>query len=73
MKIPRSVRKCPRCHGSGWEQVWRGADLRKARERAGITLREVARRIGLSATYISDVERDNRTATERIVNAYKEL
>jgi transcriptional regulator with XRE-family HTH domain len=35
-----------------------GASLRAQRERRGLTLREVARRIGVSASLISQIERD---------------
>jgi transcriptional regulator with XRE-family HTH domain len=35
-----------------------GASLRAQRERLGLTLREVARRIGVSASLISQIERD---------------
>ena len=35
-----------------------GLRLQAARERAGVTLREVARRTGLSPSFLSQLERD---------------
>ena len=40
------------------EDVRVGLRLRVARERAGVTLREVARRTGLSPSFLSQLERD---------------
>jgi len=47
--------------------------LRAEREWAGLTLREMACRLGVSATYLSDVERGRRSALPRIVTAYDAL
>jgi len=38
-----------------------GTYLRNLREKNNLSLREVARRIGVSASYLSDVENDRRT------------
>lgn len=38
-----------------------------------MTLREMARRIGVSAAYLSDVERGRRAALPRLVVAYEAL
>lgn len=37
-----------------------GSVIRAARQRKGLTLREVARRLGISAAYLSDMELDRR-------------
>ena len=50
-----------------------GAWLRWKREAAGVGLRELARRSGLSAPFLSDVERNNRHATPRAEAAYSTL
>jgi predicted transcriptional regulator len=50
-----------------------GAWLRWKRLRAGVGLRELARRAGVSAAYLSDVERGNRHATVRAELAYQNL
>lgn len=36
--------------------------LRTKREEMGVSLREMARRVGISAAYLSDIERERRTA-----------
>jgi DNA-binding XRE family transcriptional regulator len=53
---------CPRCGGTGkvLDDGAVGAAMRKAREKAGLTGREVARRLGLSAAYVSDLELGRR-------------
>ena len=48
-----------------------GAWLRWKRERAGIGLRELSRLCGLSAPFLSDIERGNRHATPRAEEAYR--
>ena len=37
-----------------------GAEIRAAREAAGLSLRQLARRIGMSPGYVSDIETDRR-------------
>ena len=60
---------CSLCNGRGCI-VYDGAALRKKRLRAGLSLREVARRLKLSAPYICDVELERRRVTERIQEFY---
>lgn len=62
---------CPRC--GSLEQVINGLWLRSKRIKAGITLREFARRLDLSAPYISDIETNRRTVTPAILKAYESL
>jgi predicted transcriptional regulator len=64
---------CPRCFGKGRIPIYLGADLRAIREASGLSLRELARRLSLSAAYLGDVELGQRRATDSIVNAYKAL
>lgn len=40
-----------------------GKSVRQRREQLGISLREMARRVGISAVYLGDIERGNRPAT----------
>jgi transcriptional regulator with XRE-family HTH domain len=47
-----------------------GAWLRYRRERAGVRLRELSRRSGISAAHISDVECGFRAVTARTQDAY---
>ena len=55
--------KCHRCGGSGKEPDWRplGKRARKERLRREITVRGVARLLGVSPSFISDIERGNRS------------
>lgn len=47
-----------------------GADLRRVRVEAGLSLRAMGKRIGFSASYLRDVELNRRTCTTRIEEAY---
>lgn len=62
---------CPHC-GSP-QSVIDGAWLRKVRTRAGVTLREMGRRVGYSAVYLSDIERNRRNRLPDICAAYESL
>lgn len=48
-----------------------GRSLRAAREVCNVSLRELARRIRLSATYLSQVERNQRSVTRKVLALYK--
>lgn len=65
-------RPCPRCNGSGRVTVVDGADLRKVRDDAGLSLRELAGRAKppLSAMYLCDVEKGRRNASARVLELY---
>ena len=56
------MQPCRRCGGSGTEPDDRaiGAEMREKRRAAGLSLRDAAKRMGLSASYLSDLERGNR-------------
>lgn len=62
---------CRHC-GSKYKRV-SGAGLREMRLAAGLSARELARRLELSAQYICDVENDRRNATLKIRAAYEAL
>lgn len=47
-----------------------GKTMRECREAKGLSLREVAKRIKVSAPYLSDVELGRRTMTDDNVEAY---
>lgn len=53
---------CPTC-GQSW-RVRNVEYLRVLREEHGLSLREVSRRMGFSAPYVSDVERNRRRISE---------
>ena len=44
--------------------------MREMRVSAGLSLREVARRTGVSATYISDMERGQRQVTDKMQESF---
>jgi hypothetical protein len=54
-------------------RVINGAWLRREREIAGMTLREMARRLDYSAAYLCDVEHNRRHCSPRIRAAYEAL
>ena len=63
MKETREIRKmiqCPRCAGQGEVEIVDNARLRKMRETAGMSLRELARRCGITAPYLCDIELGRR-------------
>ena len=55
---------CPTCGGAG--KKISGAWLRAQREKHGLTLREAARRLGISAAYLCDIEHDRRNCPEKL-------
>lgn len=50
-----------------------GKTLRAAREQAGISMRGMAHRTGISYSHLSNVERGYRTATDALVEAYRRI
>lgn len=65
--------KCPTCGGTGEvpNQKSLGAELRKLREKAGLSGRQVARRMHISAPYLSDLELGRRHWTPKLVMLFK--
>jgi len=67
---------CHRCAGTGFEpdHAAVGREYRSRREKLGWSLRSAGERIGVSAAYLSDLERGNRAwntnITERVNAAY---
>lgn len=69
LKLSKVV-PCPKCGGKGKLAIVNGEFLREHRQHQGISLREIARRMGLSAAYLSDVELGRRPATAKVVQGY---
>ena len=70
---PSNRRKsCPRCGGSGtvMHDGFVGQQMRSRREQAGISLRELARRVEWSAAYVSDLELGRKVWTDRKLKRY---
>ena len=68
----RDTLPCPRCNGTGRlpDDRVMGAAMRKRRERAGLSLRELARRLKLSAPYLSDLEVGRRHWNAKNIKRY---
>jgi len=66
------MKVCPKCGGTGTIQDDKilGAQLKKKREKAGLPLREVARQMGLSASYICDLEHGRRSWSADLKKRY---
>lgn len=71
MKDP--VKPCPKCGGTGkiQDDVLVGKALRKERTEAGLNLREIARRMELSAPYVSDLELGRRIWRGELITRYR--
>lgn len=65
---------CPTCEGSGRlpDQRDIGRAMRARRVKADLSLREVARRMALSAAYVSDLELGKRGWRAKVTMAYGE-
>lgn len=65
---------CRACDGSGKEidHIKTGLRLRKLREKSGVSIREVARRLGIDNKYLSDMELGRRNWTEEKVERFLE-
>lgn len=50
--------KCKRCNGTGVEAD--AEDIKDSRERAQLTQQQAAKRMGISASYLSDLENGRR-------------
>jgi len=48
-----------------------GKELRVLRKKSGLSLREVARRVGISASYLCDIEHNKRLSPRGLVNFWK--
>lgn len=48
-----------------------GSELRAWRTKAGLSLREMGKRMNLSASFLCDAELNRRNPTEQVVRAYR--
>lgn len=64
---------CDCCNGSGqiYDHAAIGKHMQKVRTDAGLSLREVARRLGLSAPYVGDLERGYRYWSKTRIKDYE--
>ena len=70
----KPTRTCSACNGTGREQddAAIGAQMQARRERAGLTLREVGKRIDYSIGYVSDLEHGRKRWSEELQAAYED-
>lgn len=74
--MTKQTKACPTCNGSGRvaDPVVAGAAYRKRRLKAGIGLREMSRRLDVSAAYLSDLELGRRGwRNDKLRAAYEAL
>lgn len=64
---------CAACDGRGWVKHVNPRWLREVRERANLSLREVARQLNYSPAYVSDIELGRRNTNETILAFYESL
>jgi predicted transcriptional regulator len=70
-ELPYRRERCSRCGNE--TTVIDGAGLRSLRISAGLSQREVARRMGVSPSYLCDVELNRRRVTVAVREAYEAL
>lgn len=68
------TKPCPHCNGTGLtlDQKAMGSKMRGLREKAGVSGRDIAHRLGYSASYISDLELGRRNWSSEKIADYKE-
>lgn len=66
-------RVCAECYGAGQVGVINPRWLQWRRAGAGLSLRAMARWVGVSAAYLSDIERGRRGGNSKIIEAYDSL
>ena len=64
---------CRRCNGTGLEpdNVAIGAAMRERRKQAGVSLRALGARLGLSASYLCDLELGRRAWNAAQITRYE--
>jgi transcriptional regulator with XRE-family HTH domain len=72
MKTPKFFdQPCPHCGTP--RAVANGLWLREQRKRAGYSLRDFAKRVGVSAAYICDIEHNRRNCLPAMRDAYDNI
>lgn len=72
-KVKRIRVDCLRCNGVGKVEKVSPVSLRLVRISAGVSLRSMAKRIGIHPSYLSDIERGNRGCSPAVESHYNEL
>lgn len=69
----KTEQKCAECHGEGVVKIWKPQTLRKHRKGHGIALSAMAKRVGISISYLCEIETGNRNIPEKVVKSYLKL
>lgn len=67
------VGKCRACRGTGKQTVANHKEMRARREKKRITVRGMAKRIGVSAPFLSDIENAVRPCPNYVLKYYQRL
>lgn len=67
-----AVSTCTTCEGSGRVPAWTPEILRELRKDAKIPLTVMAANVGVSSSYLTDMERGARTMSPKVRRAYLE-
>lgn len=67
------TKPCHCCTGTGKEldHAAVGASMRRLRTARGLSLQEISRRLDLSLSYVSDLERGRRNWNDELVERFK--
>lgn len=70
--IPKGAKPCTRCDGLGHvpDPAYQGKEARAQRKKAGLSLREVARRMDFSVAYVGDLELGRRGWNNELLRRY---
>lgn len=66
MEIPYDYPTCQFCYGRGQVKRVDGRSIRRIREAAKITMTSMANRLGISPTYLGEMERGGKRMSEEL-------
>lgn len=64
---------CKHCEGRGFHEGYKGETIRKIRVSKEISLRQMARALGFSIAFLSDVELGRRNPNKEIIDYIQAL
>ena len=77
IQLPMSTQACDACAGTGFTASTPpkalGAFMQARRKEAGLTLRVVSKRMGISVGYLSDIEHGRKGVAGRLVDWAKAI
>jgi len=72
MKLTQII-KCIGCKGRGTQTIADAKAMRARREKKGVSVRGMAKRIKISAPFLSDIETGRRSCPDYVLKAYQKL